>query len=66
MRWRFLLVALAAAAIALAQQDRAFRADAFHSGFKSPAEIDRMVDDVAPAPGNAVFVQVWRRADPCY
>jgi uncharacterized lipoprotein YddW (UPF0748 family) len=49
-----------------AQQYRAFWADAFHSGFKSPLEVDLMVDDVVRARGNAIFVQVRRRADSYY
>ena len=49
-----------------AQQYRAFWADAFHAGFKNPAEIDEMVDNVARARGNAIFMQVRRRADSYY
>ncbi|MBM3792537.1 MAG: hypothetical protein FJW31_00415 [Acidobacteria bacterium] len=64
---RALLLLLVAAAIpALPQQYRAFWADAFRSGFKTPAEVDRMVDDVATARGNAIFIQVRRRADSHY
>jgi len=63
---RALAVLALAAAILPAQQYRAFWADAFHAGFKSPAEVDQMVDDVASAHGNAIFVQVRRRADSYY
>ncbi len=46
-----------------AQQYRAFWVDAFHPGFKSPAEIDQLVDDLRQAGANAVFVQMRRRGD---
>lgn len=63
---RLVLLLLAAALAAEAQQYRAFWADAFHSGFKNPADIDQMVENLAPAKANAVFVQVRRRGDSYY
>lgn len=49
---------LAVALSAAAQQYRAFWADAFHDGYKSAAQVDRLLDDVAAARANAVFVEV--------
>ncbi|HWR54368.1 MAG TPA: family 10 glycosylhydrolase [Bryobacteraceae bacterium] len=46
-----------------AQQYRAFWADAFHSGFKTPAEIELLLEDAKAARANAVFVQMRRRGD---
>jgi uncharacterized lipoprotein YddW (UPF0748 family) len=54
---------LLAATLAGAQQYRGFWADAFHSGFKSEAEVDRLLDDVKAAGANALFVQMRRRGD---
>ena len=54
------------ACLASAQQYRAFWADAFHSGYKSPAEVDTLVENLARARANAVFMQVRRRADSYY
>jgi len=42
---------------------RAFWVDAFHAGFKSPAEVDQLVEDVAAARANTVIVQMRRRGD---
>ena len=42
---------------------RAFWADAFHPGFKSPAEVDQLVEDLTAARANAVIVQMRRRGD---
>ena len=53
-------------AIACGQQYRAFWADAFHSGYKSPAEVDRMIEDVTRARSNAIFLEARRRADSYY
>ena len=50
-------------ALAPAQQYRAFWADAFHRGFKSPAQVDQMIEDVVKAKGNAIFPQMRRRGD---
>lgn len=55
-----------ATVLAPAQQYRAFWADAFHYGFKSPAEVDQMLDDAERARANAIFMQVRRRADSYY
>jgi uncharacterized protein (TIGR03437 family) len=41
-----------------AQQYRAFWADAFHRGYKTPAQVDQMIDDLVGARANAVFVEV--------
>ena len=38
-----------------AQQYRAFWVDAFHTGYKTPEEVDRLVDDVVSARCNAIF-----------
>lgn len=47
-------------------QYRAFWADAFHAGFKNPAEVDQLVEDLVAARANAVFVQIRRRGDSYY
>ena len=57
------LILLLLASTAAAGQYRAFWADAFHPGFKSPAEVDKLVEDLALARANAVFVQMRRRGD---
>lgn len=62
MRLAALLLAAGAAMLG-AQQYRAFWADSFHAGYKTPAQVDKMVDDVAAAKCNAVFIQVRRYAD---
>jgi len=49
-----------------AQQYRAFWADAYHAGYKTPEEVDRMVEDVAAARGNAIFVEVRHRGGSYY
>lgn len=51
------------AAPPVGQQYRTFWADAFHAGFKSPAEVDQLVEDLAATRANAVFVQMRRRGD---
>ncbi len=60
---RVLVVFLLAALAACAQQYRAFWADAFHEGYKTPAEIDALVSNLSAAKANAIFVQMRRRAD---
>jgi uncharacterized lipoprotein YddW (UPF0748 family) len=40
---------------------RAFWADAFHEGFRSPAEVDRMLADLVSAKANAIFVETRHR-----
>jgi uncharacterized lipoprotein YddW (UPF0748 family) len=61
MRVAFALFLLATAMEA--KEYRAFWADAFHSGFKTAAEIDRLLEDAAAVKANAVFVQMRRRGD---
>jgi uncharacterized protein (TIGR03437 family) len=41
-----------------AQEYRAFWADAFRAGFKSPLEVDQLVDDLVTARCNAIFLEV--------
>ena len=67
MKIRFAITALlATAALAPAQQYRAFWADAFHYGYKNPSQVDQMIDDVARANGNAIFAEVRMRGDSFY
>ncbi len=47
-------------------QLRAFWVDAFHAGFKTPAQVQRLVSEAQSAGANALFVQVRRRADSYY
>ncbi|PTM58441.1 family 10 glycosylhydrolase [Desmospora activa] len=42
---------------------RAFWVDAFHDGFKTPQQVDRLLEDVRRANANTVVVQVRRRGD---
>ncbi len=63
---RILTLILCAAAASQAQQPtpgqyRSFWADAFHVGYKTPAQVDAMVDAVAAAKSNAIFVEVRHR-----
>ncbi len=51
---------LLAAIAAPAQQYRAFWVDAFHPGYKSPAQVDQLVEDLVRAKANAVFPEVRR------
>jgi uncharacterized protein (TIGR03437 family) len=44
-----------------AQRYQAFWADAFHDGYKNPQQVDRMVEDVARAGGNAIFIETRHR-----
>jgi uncharacterized lipoprotein YddW (UPF0748 family) len=53
----------ASTVVAGPSQLRAFWVDAFKPGFKSPAEVDRLLDDVRRANANAVIVQMRRRGD---
>jgi uncharacterized protein (TIGR03437 family) len=52
-----LLVLFSASLVLEAQQFRAFWADAFHSGYKTPEEVDRLVDDAIAARANAIFME---------
>jgi uncharacterized lipoprotein YddW (UPF0748 family) len=47
-------------------QLRAFWVDAFHDGFKTPVQTQRLVEEAHRAGANALFVQVRRRADSYY
>jgi uncharacterized lipoprotein YddW (UPF0748 family) len=42
---------------------RAFWVDAFHDGFKTPAQVDKLIADVQKSHANAIIVQVRRRGD---
>lgn len=57
---------LALPGILLAGQYRGFWADAFHHGYKSPAEIDQMVEDVVQSNANAIFMEVRHRGSSFY
>ncbi len=65
MRQAALLLFLACALLPAAQY-RAFWADAFHYGYKTPAEIDRMVEDLLTAKANAIFMEVRHRGSAYY
>jgi len=56
------VVAAATAASGL-EQFRAYWVDAFHPGFKSPAEVDTLLRDARASGANAVIVELRRRAD---
>lgn len=60
---RFALALIALATAMEAREYRAFWVDAFHSGYKTPAEIEQLLDDAETARANAVFVQMRRRGD---
>ncbi|MBN2507814.1 MAG: family 10 glycosylhydrolase [Verrucomicrobia bacterium] len=49
-----------------AQEYRAFWADAFHPGFRSAAEVTKLISDVRAANANAVIVEVRKRGDAYY
>lgn len=66
MPLRNLAVLLLVAAVAPAQQYRAFWADAFHYGFKNPAQVDQLLDDLTAAKANAVFAEIRSRGDSYY
>ena len=51
---------------AFAQQYRGFWVDAFNRGFKTPAQVDQLVKDVASAKCNAIFAEIRRRGDSYY
>ncbi|MGH9722971.1 MAG: family 10 glycosylhydrolase [Bryobacteraceae bacterium] len=57
---------LLSAGMLAAQQYRGFWADAFHKGYKNPAEVDQMVDDVVASRANAIFVEVRHRGGSYY
>lgn len=57
----FLWAAAAAVAAGPAPQYRVFWADAFHSGFRTPAEVDKMIEDLVTAKANAVFLEARHR-----
>ncbi|MFB3827654.1 MAG: glycoside hydrolase family 10 protein, partial [Bryobacteraceae bacterium] len=63
---RTALLALAGAAALAAQQYRAFWADAFHPGAKTPAQIEQLVDDLTTAKANAVIAQMRPRGNWLY
>jgi len=64
---RCFLVLLSAVFCASGQsQYRAFWADAFHPGFKTPQEVDALVDHLVQAKANAIFMQARRRGDSYY
>jgi uncharacterized protein (TIGR03437 family) len=63
---RVLLAILVLPVLLAAGQYRAFWADAFHYGYKTPAEIDQMVEDLAQARANAVFMEVRHRGSSYY
>ncbi|OYD09886.1 family 10 glycosylhydrolase [Paludifilum halophilum] len=45
------------------EEFRAYWVDAFHDGFKTPEQVDQLMEDVRRSNANAVFVQVRRRGD---
>lgn len=51
------LVVLLAFSAAQAQQYRGYWADAFHPGYRNPAELDRLIEDVVTSRCNAVFLE---------
>jgi len=63
--WRF-CVFLLAAGVLPAQQYRAYWADAFNRGFKTAAQVDQMVEDVAASGGNAIIIQARQRGNSFY
>ena len=66
MKVRLLALTLALTLPIGAQQYRAFWADAFHYGYKTQLECDRMLDDAATARANALFVEVRHRGGSYY
>jgi uncharacterized protein (TIGR03437 family) len=48
------------------QQYRAFWADAFHDGYKTPAQVDRLVEDLKQAKANAIFYEARVRSNSYY
>jgi uncharacterized lipoprotein YddW (UPF0748 family) len=71
---RYVLVLLTCVALVLPMQKaeaatpqlRAFWVDAFHEGFKTPAQTQRLITEARNAGANALFVQMRRRADSYY
>lgn len=59
---KLILSLLLAAAGLCAQQYRAFWADAFHDGYKTPQQVDRLLDDVKTARANAIFYEARVRS----
>lgn len=71
MRFVFVLLLLAlvapvSSAHATAPELRAFWVDAFHSGFKTPAQASQLVADAQRAGANTLIIQVRRRGDSYY
>lgn len=64
--WLPLTLLLLPDAFSQERQYRGFYVTAFSSGAKTPAQIDRLVADVAAAHGNLLVVQVGRRGDAYY
>lgn len=63
MRIAFLL---ALCAPIFAQQYRAYWADGFNRGFKSPSEVEQMLEDVTASRANAIFMQARLRGNSFY
>lgn len=59
----FSLIPVTPAAAADPPQYRAYWVDAFHDGFKTPQQIDKLLRHVRASNMNAVIVQVRRRGD---
>lgn len=45
------------------EEFRAYWADAFHDGFKTPEQVDQLIEDAKQSNVNALIVQVRRRGD---
>ena len=54
------------AAIAPAQQYRAYWADAFNRGFKTQTQADQMIEDAVASRANAIILQVRQRGNSFY
>jgi uncharacterized lipoprotein YddW (UPF0748 family) len=61
-----LISSMQASLAADAEQIRGLWVDAWHPGFKTEAEVQRLVKDARAANLNAIFAQVRRRADAFY
>ncbi|MBI4759277.1 MAG: family 10 glycosylhydrolase [Chloroflexi bacterium] len=48
------------------EEFRAIWVDAFHDGFKTPAQVDKLVQEAGSAGFNAIFLQVRARGDSYY
>lgn len=67
MNWtRALSLGLFAVLSASAQQYRAYWADAFNRGFKTPAQVDQMIEDVVASRANTIIIQVRQRGNSFY